>query len=60
MSLADPDDKTKSSAMADELTFWVRDNLPSWGDNDPYYALWTKTKKMFAEMLDERKSNSAA
>lgn len=52
--LGSPD--TPADALADELTFWVLDNLPSWRDNEPYYALRQKAKELFDTMaaLDAR------
>lgn len=45
-------DESANGKLASELTFWVRDNLPEWRDNDPYYALWKKAK----ELLDRTKA----
>ena len=47
----DSTDESKAGEFADRLVFWINDNLPSWGDNDPYYALRAKAKELFEDAL---------
>ena len=50
----DSNDDSEAGEFADMLVFWVKDTLPSWKDNDPYYVLREKAKKLFQEAQSRR------
>jgi hypothetical protein len=39
-----PDDPAEW--LANQVVQFALDELPSWRDNDPYYALWHKVKEL--------------
>ena len=45
--------ESAAEKFAWELVNWVNDTLPSWRDNDPYYALLAKAKELFEKYHEQ-------